>query len=96
MILIMPLKHALGEASISSRVSATHPCIHCDSISDLCSWRTKVQCPCDLSAILFIKNQPVLYIGNSWNGVRAEDVINAWEGGREGGTIHHCSWLSMK
>ena len=92
--MIVPLK-PLGEASfISSRVSATHPCIHCDSISDLCSWRTKVQYPCDLSAILFIKNQPVLYIGNSWNGVHAEDVINAWEGGREGQfiTVHGCRW----
>ena len=82
----MALKLALWEASfISGRGSATHPCIHCDSISDLCSWSIKAECPCDLSAILCIKHQPVVYIGNSWNGVGTEDVIYVWEGGRGGG-----------
>ena len=60
----------------------THPCINCNNISDLCSWRTKAQCPFDLSAILCIKNYTVLYISGM---ILSDDVVNVWETGKRGG-----------
>ena len=62
--------------------TTTHPCINCNNISDLCSWRKKAQCPPDLSAILCIKNYTVLYISSM---ILSDDVVNVWETGKRGG-----------